>query len=210
VKFVFRADVSWTMERQSRELAGVLNFWVCGGGMFSWYREALPVLKKRGDIVWIYGGTPPITEVPSHMTTDVLRTWLMGIDGFVRWQTVDPGSDPWFQSNGGGETLVYPGDRFGIAAPIPSMRLKVERNALQDIALLNARGSRAEAARRFNQTSVDEWWTPRPAFADTDPDDWSNATIGDAEARSPKFRNIDVDAWQRVREYVLGLAKEVR
>ncbi|HYK87515.1 MAG TPA: hypothetical protein VE398_02005, partial [Acidobacteriota bacterium] len=32
VKFVFRADASWTMEQQFRSLAGIINFWVCGGG----------------------------------------------------------------------------------------------------------------------------------------------------------------------------------
>ncbi len=208
VKFVFRADVSWTMERQFRELAGVVDFWVCGGGMFSWYREALPALKQRGDIVWIYGGTPPVSEPLSHMATDPLRTWQMGVDGFVRWQTVDPGPDPWFQSNGGGETLVYPGDRFGVRGPLASIRLKAERNALQDLAVLKALGSREEAARRFNGTTPDEWWTARPAIADTDPDDWSNATIDDAEVRSPKFANIDADAWKRVREYTMRLAGE--
>jgi hypothetical protein len=40
VKFVFRADVSWTMERQFKELAGIINFWVCGGGEFGWYDYA--------------------------------------------------------------------------------------------------------------------------------------------------------------------------
>ena len=108
VKFVFRADVSWTMERQFRELAGIVNFWVCGGGMFSWYPDAPRELKSRGDIVWIYGGTPPVTEAASHITTDVLRPWMFGVDGFVRWQTTQPGRDPWFRFEGGGETLVYP------------------------------------------------------------------------------------------------------
>lgn len=215
-KWVFRADVSWTMERQFRELAGILNFWVCGGGMFSWYRDAARAVLDRGDIVWIYGGTPPVTEPASHITTDLLRTWLMGVGGFVRWQTVEPGPDPWFHLTGGSETLVYPGDRFGIAAPLPSIRLKLERNALQDLALLNAARARIpidrlrdQAAQRFNGTTVDEWWTPRPPLADTNPEDWSNATVEDAMPRSPKFANIEPGAWDRVRAYVLEtVAKE--
>ncbi len=216
VKFVFRADVSWTMERQFRELAGMINFWVCGGGMFGWYRDAVPVLKKRGDIVWIYGGTPPVTEPPSHITTDVLRTWLYGVDGFVRWQTTAPGKDPWFEFEGGGETLVYPGERFGIEAPIPSLRLKVQRNAVQDLALLKAYGrgtvetQRTAVAARFNDTTVDEWWSPRPAMADTNPEDWSNASIDEAMPHSPKFANIDREAWSRVHAYVLEAAKGVQ
>jgi Domain of unknown function (DUF4091) len=218
VKFVFRADVSWTMERQFKDLAGVINMWVCGGGMFGWYPEAGRMLKDRGDVVWIYGGTPPVTEPSSHITTDVLRPWLWGIDGFVRWQTASPGADPWFQSDGGGEALIYPGDRFGMAEPISSIRLKIERNAVQDVTLLNGfRGARpveamrAEAARRYNGASVSEWRSPRPALADTNPEDWSNADIDDAIPKNPKFSDaIDAGAWQRVRAYVLDLASEVR
>ena len=215
VKFVFRADVSWTMERQWKALAGVVNFWVCGGGMFGWYNYAPRMLKERGDLVWTYGGTPPVTEPLSHMTTDVLRPWIWGVDGFVRWLTTSPGPDPWFAFEGGTETLVYPGDRFGLAGPIPSMRLKVERNAIQDLTLLNASQKtrplqqlRQDAARRFNQTAIDEWWTPRPALADGNPEDWSNADIDDATVKNPKFGDgVDAGAWQRVREYALDLAR---
>jgi hypothetical protein len=40
VKFVFRADASWMMERQFKELAGIVNFWVLGGTEFSWFPYA--------------------------------------------------------------------------------------------------------------------------------------------------------------------------
>lgn len=217
VKFVFRADVSWTMERQFKELAGIVNFWVCGGGEFGWYNYAPKLLKDRGDIVWIYGGTPLVTQPSSNVTMDVLRPWLFGIDGFVRWLTTSPGNDPWFQFEGGGEALVYPGDRFGIEAPIPSIRLKIQRNAVQDITLLNEFRKtrsidqlRAEAARRFNDTTVADWWSPRPALADRDPEDSSNADIDDAIPKNSKFTGLDAAAWQRVRSYILELQQEVR
>jgi hypothetical protein len=98
------------------------------------------------------------------------------------------------------------------------MRLKVQRNAVQDVTLLNAiakngadlNKARSEVANRFNRTTVEEWWAPRPALADTDPLEWSNATIGDALPQSPKFTEIDAGAWRRVRGYVLERAREVR
>ena len=98
------------------------------------------------------------------------------------------------------------------------MRLKTERNAVQDLTLLNEyqkarpqQSVRAEAARRFNQTTLEEWRTPRPALADGNPEDWSNADIDDAMTKSPKFgEGLDAGAWQRVREYVLELAREGR
>jgi hypothetical protein len=216
VKFVFRADVSWTMERQFKELAGIVNFWVCGGAELGWYDYAPRMLKGRGDIVWIYGGTPAVTEPSSHITLEVLRPWLWGIDGFVHWLTTDPGADPWFQFEGGTEALVYPGDRFGLAAPIPSIRLKIQRNAVQDITLLNdlqknqpLERLRAEAARRFNETTLKDWWTPKPAFASKDPLEWTNADYEMPE--DPRFgRALDAAAWQRVRAFVLELAREVK
>ena len=215
VKFVYRADVSWTMERQFKELAGVIDMWVCGGGMFRWYDYAPKLLKGRGDIVWIYGGTPLVTEPSSHITLDVLRPWVLGVDGFVRWLTTAPGPDPWFHFQGGGETLVYPGERFGIEGPIPSIRLKLQRNAVQDLTLLNSLGDletiRVESVRRINRTRVADWWIPRPKLAGTDPVNWTNADIDDAIPKDPRFTEaLDAAAWQRVRSYVLERAREVK
>jgi hypothetical protein len=150
------------------------------------------------------------------VTVDVLRPWIWGVSGFVRWLTTSPGADPWFRFGGGTEAMVYPGDRFGIAGPIPSMRLKMERNAVQDVSLLAALAKsraadtlRAEAARRFNSTAVGEWHAPRPKLADTNPEDWNNADIDDWIPKNRKFTTgLDSGAWQRVREYVQALAKE--
>ena len=216
VQFLFRADVSWTMEQQFKELAGVINFWVCGGGMLAWYRDSVPRLKQRGDIVWSYGGTPRVDQTSSHIATDVARAWMWGIDGYVRWLTTDPGPDPWFNFGGGDTVMAYPGDRFGIARPIPSIRLKLERNVAADLALLTSLetsvGSdsvRTGVAREFNGTRPEQWWTPRPPMADTPPQEWSN----DDFERVPqpdreKFDKVAPDAWQRVREFLLTRVKE--
>lgn len=119
---------------------------------------------------------------------------------------------------GRGETLVYPGDRFGRAEPLASIRLKLQRNAMQDLALLEAmqprRGGqalRAETAKRYNQTVVNDWRSPRPALAATSPDTWTNADIDDALPKDPRFdERLDAAAWNRVRAYALSLAKEAR
>jgi hypothetical protein len=216
VRFVFRIDASWDMERQFKSLAGIIGMWVCGGSMFSWYDYAPALLKGRGDIVWIYGGPPPVTMVSSAITEHPLRVWLYGIDGWVHWQTVDPGSDPWFHFNGGGTVLAYPGTRFGINEPIPSLRLKIQRNCLQDLALLDSlktgRGIdtlKQEVARRYNGTTPAQWWTPRPALADTPPYDWSNDSIDEATraAEHPRPR-LEPTAWEGVHRFVIELAAE--
>jgi hypothetical protein len=149
------------------------------------------------------------------MTLDPLRNWITGMQGFVRWLTVSPGPDPWFHFEGGAETLVYPGERFGIAEPLPSIRLKVQRNCLQDLALLDqaarrltAAAVKAEVVKRFNGTSLSDWRNSRPRLADTPVLNWTNADIEDAlrpfEARIGK---TDPAGWVRVREYALEVAR---
>lgn len=218
VQFVFRNDASWSMERQFKTLAGIVNFWVCGGGMLSWYDYAPKMLKDRGDIVWFYSGPPRVSEVSSAITRFPLQAWMWGIDGYIHWLTVSPGDDPWFRFGGGAETLVYPGTRFGIAGPIPSIRLKAQRNCVQDLALLNrfreGKGIdvlRTEAAKRYNGSAPGDWWTPRPKIADQQPYEWSNADIGDAtDMEARLFKKLDPAAWQNVRDYVMALAREAK
>ncbi len=219
VKFVFRADASWTMERQFRSLAGIVNFWVCGGGMFGWYPEAVKLLKGRGDIVWIYGGAPPVTSVSTAITESILRAWVYGVDGWVHWQTVDPGEDPWFHLEGGSTVLAYSGDRFGIKGPIATIRLKLQRNCVQDITLLDSFKSKrpletlkSEATERYNGTKPSDWWNARPALADTNPIDWSNGSIDEAIKASTRGfpGKLSPAAWENVHRFVMQIASEGR
>ena len=218
VHFVFRADVSWTMERQSQELAGVINLWCAGGGILSWYREMASALKQRGDTVWFYAGPPGVSQASAKITEFPLRAWLWGIDGYVHWQTVEAGADPWFNFDGGGTALVYSGERFGIEGPIPCIRLKIQRDAVQDLALLDSLKARrplaelrAEAARRFNGSRLDDWWSPRPAIADKPALQWTDAEMTQASARLQQMlRRTAPDSWSNVHAFIMQLAEEVK
>lgn len=211
VHFVMRADTSWTMEHQMKELQNIVRLWVAGEGTSSWYPEALAAAKRRGDTVWTYGGTPEVRRPLIAMTLNPLRSWISGVDGFVRWLTVSPGPDPWFHFGGGSETLVYPGERFGVPAPLASIRLKIQRNCLQDLALLEdaaQRGSRErvqnEVVRRYNGTALPAWRNTRPTLAATPVLEWTNADIEDAlRGFEARFAKLDPDAWLRVREFAI-------
>ncbi|MCC6539191.1 MAG: DUF4091 domain-containing protein [Bryobacterales bacterium] len=203
VKFVFRTDASWALEQQFTDLAGIINFWVCSGGIASWNRPALRRAVNRGDIVWFYGGPPEVSKPAAEITGLPLRAWLWGIHGFVHWLTVSAGADPWFQFDGGGTALVYPGERFGIEGPIPSVRLKIQRNALQDLALAPREAADAIAG-RFNGSQAADWWAQRPALADRPPEEWSNDDVDEAVKPSEaRLRKADAASWQRVREWLL-------
>ena len=141
---------------------------------------------------------------------------MQRVQGFVRWLVTSPDPDPWFHSKEETEALVYSGDRFGIAGPIPSIRLKLQRNAVQEITLLNsltATSTDPERLRRaavyaFNRTQVDDWWIKKPAIADVDPVNWSNAEVDNASRWPAEFgASLDVEAFERVRAMILNDAR---
>jgi hypothetical protein len=215
VQFVFRTDASWRLEQQFKTLAGVVNFWVCSRAILSWLPEQLKLVKQRGDIVWTYSGAPSIRSASSAILENPLRAWMWNLDGYIHWLTVSPSADPWFNSEGEETCLAYPGERFGIDGPIPSIRLKIQRNFAQDVALLKMLESRQsgealreEVARRINGSRLKDWWNPRPAIADLPPEDWNNNSIeGGIEPNLHVFQNWDPQYWQAIRQYILNLAE---
>ena len=200
VKFVFRSDSSWALEQQAADLEGVVNFWVCSSGMLSWMPETARKLKARGDIVWNYSGPPAIKENSAAITRYMMRTWVWDVDGYIHWLTVSPGRDPWFNSGGADLALVYSGERFGVEGPIPTIRLKLQRNTLQDLAVMD-RSRLAAVVKAYNGTTPEQWWTPRPALADKPPNKINNADVDEAAKPAESLlHKTDAAAWQRVRE----------
>jgi hypothetical protein len=139
------------------------------------------------------------------------------VEGLEYWQTIAAGKDPWFHSNGEGLAVVYSGERFGIEGPIPSVRLKIQRNEAQDLALLRRLESRiprdrlkAEVTRRYNGTQPGDWWFPRPAMMEESRSHWKGSGIRLAAGiPMAKLRSkIRPDSWQSVREYLWSLARE--
>ncbi|MCX6620595.1 MAG: hypothetical protein NTY38_05875, partial [Acidobacteria bacterium] len=49
VRVLFRIDASWDTERQAREMAGVLNMWICGADSLTWLPETVKLLKSRNE-----------------------------------------------------------------------------------------------------------------------------------------------------------------
>jgi len=139
------------------------------------------------------------------------------VNGFVHWLAVDPGADPWFHFDGGRTALVYSGDRFGFAEPIPGIRLKIQRNCLQDLAMIDSFKDRKvleslknDVARNYNNSTLEDWWNPRPALADLPSDQWLGSAIDDAMQHTAKaLKRPDAPAWYNVHQYALRLAGEV-
>lgn len=206
VQVIFRHDASWRMLEQWQSLNGVIDLWVCGGGMLSWFPWAPKMLHDRGELVWFYGGTPSAWAPIINIAEYPLRSWKWSVDGYCRWLTNSPGDDPWFNFNGGQEVMVYSGERFGIEKPIPSLRLKLERNVLQDVAALTIADARMKAAATQGwielpqDSGQEDLWNPTPAWIHTAAETWSNASLGDAIRPEIIERlNLDPNWWLNVR-----------
>ena len=66
---------------------------------------------------------------------------------------------------------------------------------------------RSEAARRFNNSVLDDWWNLRPAIADIPSDQWQGSDIDAAmEHTNKSLAHPGVSAWYNVHEYAMQLA----
>jgi len=209
VNWVYRADASWQMKRQFEELGGHRNFWVCGG-FISWYREEARAAAARGETVWWYGGYPPLEAPSSAVLQNLWKTWARGLAGFCHWLATNPGPDPWFDSNGCATGVMYPGERFGIKGPIPSARLKLLRNGIQDIDLIDAaakKTGRLEAVREelARGIPIKLWGEPPRAAVELPPEDWDGHNLSaEHEPVMQAERKLDPGWWGALRERALS------
>jgi hypothetical protein len=209
VPWVYRSDVSWQMQAQFEAMAGHRNLWVCGG-FHRWYPDEIAQVVARGDIVWWYGGAPAVQAATSAILSNVYQTWARGLHGYCAWLTTAPGSDPWFDCDGCATGLIYPGERFGIDGPLPSIRLKVQRNGIQDVDLIEQRAPErdaAAAARRDlgEQVPIALWAAPPPAVRRLPPEAWDSRNLReDHEPGHDEGTALDPGWWQVVRDRAYG------
>jgi len=205
VNWVYRADASWQMKRQFEELGGHRNFWVCGG-FINWYPREVKRVLDRGEHVWWYGGYPAINAASSAPLQNLWRTWARGLHGFCHWLAVSPGKDPWFNCTGAATGPIYPGERFGIPGPIPSARLKILRNGIQDIDLLESRARKAGKLERVRKAIARKvpivlWQEPPPAARRLPPEDWDSENLAtEHEPIMEAIRSLEPDWWKVVRD----------
>ena len=63
-------------------------------------------------------------------------------------------------------------------------------------------------ARRFNGSSLSDWWSERPPLANRPPEEWTNNDIDDAtKPAEARLRKADAASWQRVRDFVMERAR---
>jgi hypothetical protein len=127
---------------------------------------------------------------------------MWGVDGYSLRLETGAGADP---------GMAYPGAKFGRQEPLPSLRLKIERNGLQDVALLKALENRmgrerlrGEIARLTNGRHPSDWWTkPRPALAARPPEEWTDTDIDQAARPMRRVEDgLTSDWWPEIRRWI--------
>ena len=181
-KFVFRMDSSNHYGNHfDHRFSDYCKMWVAGFGMFNWFPESVEVMRNKKNILWIYGSVlQELDESLNSISVWPLQTMMTGATGFTVWNTTGFGNHPLqYPKSAGGENLFYPGSCFGIESALPSIRLKVLRNAMQltDL-LMRYRATPLEREldncvnRAFGFTGKDDWFCPKPDFVDTPPRYW--------------------------------------
>jgi hypothetical protein len=132
-KFVFRVDIGRYYEylKTDRRLDGLVGLWNVN------INSHLPDLNQRhqaGEEVWFYGSLPAVNGRSFGEKLDILwRIWHGKIDGICFWSCARWKDDPYISLDKeyGTALAFYPGSKFNLDIPIPSLRLKALRRDLQ-------------------------------------------------------------------------------
>ncbi|WP_219639681.1 glycoside hydrolase domain-containing protein [Cohnella sp. CFH 77786] len=194
-RFIFRTDSSWSYGLHYGKYAEMIKLWVVNEQIFSWFPESLGPLRAAGCEVWTYGTAQPINQPLLGTAIAPLAAVARGVDGFVYWENTKWG-DNWQETpdSDGSTAMFYPGDRlFGIAGPIPSIRLKTLRGAMQAADCMERWIREQPAIRRAKIGELigeslgidkDAWWPGKPSFVDLPPYRWEDAMFSEAPIAS--------------------------
>ena len=129
---IYREDLS-RPQWQRQWLRDVIDLMVISGELSPKNRRCLEMQRENGAAIWNYGTANVVGESNLEAVRWVLRAYLAGADAIVLWNTI--GSDGSYEK-AEPTAILYPGKRFGIQGPVASLRLKVLREAAQDVEAL--------------------------------------------------------------------------
>lgn len=188
---IFRTDSSWCFGQHYEQYAAKIHHWVVNETIGSWYPEGFAYLKAQGCEAWTYGSAQEIGQSLLGTAIGPLVAVARGVDGFLYWESLDWGADWQVEpAADGATTMFYPGDGIiGVNGPLPSIRLKALRNAMQTADLTEAWIRVQEPERRAAVSALvaqslgvkdDAWWPGKPDFIRLPPYEWIDTMFSDA------------------------------
>ncbi len=210
VKFAFTYGVTWTYHLDVySHLVDYIDVWVSAARPPVWLRERTQELRRMGKEVWYTSGTPSMKESTVSKAWWPLNTWMLQLDGHLPWMSVNWTPSSWRPEGHapGALNLMYPGEPFGIEGPIASMRMKIERSAMQLVERMElaARKVGRDVARRYVAKclgrKVSDWYAPKPSYLFKKPPwEWTNADWATAGSAEASHGTTSVTQWRRMRD----------
>jgi len=142
----YRIDIS-RPTHQRNWLDGVVDLNVCAGQLYSQRRLIARRKRVYGEEYWNYRMPPSFAGDNVGWAVWPVRSLCWGATGTIPWQTIASGGD---LQKADATALMYPGRKFGIDAPLASIRMKAWRQGLQDAELLQM----LKKSRKFNDLQL--------------------------------------------------------
>ena len=128
----YRIDISRPMH-QRNWLDGVVDLNVCADQLYP--QRRLIAYRKRvlRERYWNYRMPPSFGKTNVPWAVWPVRSFCWGATGTLPWQTIASDGDLY---KADATALMYPGRKFGLTGPVPSLRMKAWRDGLQLAELL--------------------------------------------------------------------------
>lgn len=214
-KFVWRMDSSNHYGNHfDHPFSDMCKMWVAGFTMFDWFPESVEVMREKGNILWVYGGVlQALDESLLAIYMYPIYCMMTGTTGFCVWNTTGFRGDMLqCPVSHGGENLFYPGSYFGIEAPLPSLRLKTLRNAMQLTELaMRTHGTplKQEMDGCINRIfHREKWFCEKPDFIDTPPRYWEFDESMEKHTLKPLYEDHGPETIETFRRDVLDLLEK--
>ncbi len=148
-KIDYRIDIS-RPNHQRTWLDGVVDLNVCADQLYAQHRQMARRRRVFSERYWNYRMPPSFGETNRRWAVWPVRSYCWGAVGTLVWQTIASDGDLFAAD---ATALVYPGRKFGLERPLPSLRMKAWRAGLQAAELLRM----LRRKRKWNHAQLRAW-----------------------------------------------------
>jgi hypothetical protein len=147
VRFDYTLGTTWLFGSDIKsDLVDFIDVFIGGGGDLREYHQEMARLHKRGRQVWPCLSSGATADATRAAAFPPLMVWMLDGDGYMpRWLSMDGwGEKAWRgqAAEKGASSFLYCGALLGSEETCASLRLKVQRNALQMVDALQVAADR--------------------------------------------------------------------
>jgi hypothetical protein len=219
VTFDYTLGTTWTYGLDIRsDLAEFIDLFIAGTSSFGWDADRIPTLHAAGRQLMSCTNSGSITTSLRAPFFVPLQMWRMDIDGFMpRWCTAGEFGPRaiYGTSDRGATTLLYSGADLGSEQTFASLRMKVQRQALQMVDQLQAVADKTRGGKPAVQKQIDatlgvpakSWFPKKPAYVEKKlPKDWVGADFATEEPPVAGWKAFSVQQFRAVKALADQLA----